>query len=127
MRPITAATARTGTKCRTLIVEDDPTIREMLERLLRITRHETMTASDAIAEVTTQRPDCVVLELMLSDRSGVEVLRIIREKELPIKVAVYTAAADRHRFPGLAELKPDAIFEKRKDLGKLRAWLAEQA
>jgi hypothetical protein len=42
---------------------------------------------------------------------------------LPIKVAVYTAAHDPHSFSGLAELKPDAIFEKGRDLTKLRAWL----
>src|SRR6185295_17297222 len=112
-------TAVAKTKCRTLIVEDDPASREMLSRLLSLTGHETITASDAsaaIVEVTTKRPECVVLDLMLPDRSGVEVLRVIREHRLPIKVAVYTAAADPGQFPGLAELKPDVIFEKGKDL-----------
>src|SRR5690242_355064 len=119
------STAAAKTKCRTLIVEDDPASREMLSRLLRITGHETLTAGDAsaaIAEATANQPQCVVLDLMLPDRSGTEVLRVIRERHLPIKVAVYTAAADPHRFPGLAELKPDAIFEKGKDLAKLRTW-----
>jgi CheY-like chemotaxis protein len=113
-------TAVAKTKCRTLIVEDDPASRDMLSRLLSLTGHDTMIPSDAsaaIAEVIAKRPakrpDCVVLDLMLPDVSGVEVLRVIRGHRLPIKVAVYTAAADPQRFPGLAELKPDAIFEKR--------------
>jgi CheY-like chemotaxis protein len=122
-------TAVAKTKCRTLIVEDDPTSRDRLSQLLRMTGHEVTTAGDgsaAIAEVTAQRPDCVILDLMLPDVSGVEVLRVIREKKLPIKVAVYSAAADLHRFPGLAELKPDAIFAKGTDLARLRAWLEQQ-
>jgi CheY-like chemotaxis protein len=122
-------TAAAKTKCRTLVVEDDRASRDMLGRLLRVSGHEVMTAGDAstaIEEVTTKQPDCVVLDLMLPDLSGVEVLRVIRERRWPIKVAVYTATADPHHFPGLAELKPDAIFEKGKDLERLRAWLEQQ-
>ena len=56
----------------------------------------------------------------LVQTEGVSESRRQLEHRLPSKVAVYTAAADPHRFPGLAELKPDAIFEKGKDLAKLR-------
>jgi DNA-binding NarL/FixJ family response regulator len=80
----------------------------------------------AIAEIITKQPECVVLDWMLPDLNGVEILRVIRERRLPIKVAVYTAAHDPHSFPGLAELKPDAIFENGRDLTKLRAWLDQQ-
>lgn len=67
---------------RILIVDDEPDIVELLEYNLRQLGYETATARDgasALAEVHRQRPDLILLDLMLPDISGTEVCRRLRK------------------------------------------------
>ncbi len=64
-----------------LVIEDDPAIVELLQFNLeresfRVT--SAGTGSDGLAAVRKQRPDLVILDLMLPERSGFEVCREIR-------------------------------------------------
>ena len=62
---------------RVLIVEDDAVLRESTARLLGGTDIETVTAgtsADALAKLAAQTFDCMVLDLALPDRSGLELL-----------------------------------------------------
>jgi DNA-binding response OmpR family regulator len=71
----------TATKPRILIVEDHPLIAELVETRLRI---EGMTPTkcgggrEAIAALTAERFDAVILDIMMPDVDGYEVLRSIR-------------------------------------------------
>jgi DNA-binding response OmpR family regulator len=67
-----------------LVVEDEPTIAEIVARYLRRAGYETRIASDgaqAIEDVREQMPDLVVLDLMLPHIDGLEVMRRIRARE----------------------------------------------
>ena len=57
-------------------------------------------------------PHWVVLDLMLPDGDGVAVLQEIREKKLPVKVAVVTGSSDPERLDPVMKLKPDAFLQK---------------
>jgi len=62
---------------RVLVVEDDPLLRESTARLLAADDVETVTAgttAEALELVKTSTFDCMVLDLNLPDRSGVELL-----------------------------------------------------
>jgi signal transduction histidine kinase/CheY-like chemotaxis protein/CHASE3 domain sensor protein len=62
---------------RVLIVEDDPVLRDATARLLAADDVETVaagTAAEALAQLATTTFDCMVLDLALPDRSGLELL-----------------------------------------------------
>jgi DNA-binding response OmpR family regulator len=77
------ATART-----ILVVDDEPTVRETLAYNLQREGYRVVTATDgqrAVSAFRAERPDLVVLDLMLPGLSGVEVCRIVRrESDVPI-------------------------------------------
>ena len=115
-------------QCRTLLVEDDLDTCEALTRILRRRGYETDCANsinEAMGKIDG-RPCCIVLDLMLPDGSGLEVLRHVREANLPIRVAVATGAADTDLMSDAILLKPDAFFTKPIDATELVSWLAAQ-
>ena len=66
-----------------LVVDDEPTITEVVSRYLERAGYETRTAADgpgALAAAAAQRPDLVVLDLMLPGIDGLEVMRRLREQ-----------------------------------------------
>jgi len=71
-----------------LVVDDEPTLRETLAYNLEHDGYRVVTAADgreALERFRAERPDLVVLDLMLPELSGVEVCRIIRqESDVPI-------------------------------------------
>lgn len=74
-----------------LLVEDDPTIRSALVRSLSKAGHVVRavgTALDALREVTSARPDVVILDLGLPDLDGADALRMLRGVcDVPVVVA----------------------------------------
>src|SRR5437867_1862165 len=105
----------------TLIVEDDAAIRASLGKLLTYLGFDVSavgSGAEAISRLENG-PDSMFLDLLLADGSGVEVLRHIRENNLPIKVAVTTGVADPKLMREVAELRPDAVFHKPLNPGSL--------
>lgn len=67
---------------RLLVVEDEPTLRELLSASLQLTGFQVITAETgarALEAVREQRPDLIVLDVMLPDFNGFEVARRLRE------------------------------------------------
>ena len=67
-----------GTPIRVLVVDDEPSLAELLASVLRYEGWDIRTAADGSSAVRTARefkPDAVVLDIMLPDFSGLEVLR----------------------------------------------------
>jgi two-component system response regulator ResD len=65
-----------------LVVDDEPTIAEVVSRYLARAGYDTRVAGDgphAIQRAGERRPDLVVLDLMLPGLDGLEVMRRIRE------------------------------------------------
>lgn len=64
-----------------LIVDDEPQANRLLAMLLQIRGFQTVSAfqgADAIRLVRSERPDVVLLDLMLPDRTGLDVLAELR-------------------------------------------------
>jgi len=82
------------TEAKLLVVEDDPNILELLSASLRFAGFDVSTATSGSAAVSAAReyrPDLVVLDVMLPDLDGFEVLRRIRESGERTPVVFLTA------------------------------------
>ena len=90
---------------RILVVEDDAAILRGLRDNLEGEAYEVMTAGDgetAYRLIQEQRPDLVVLDVMLPRLSGIDVCRRIRGEGLTTPVLMLTAQGDeRDRVTGL--------------------------
>jgi two-component system response regulator ResD len=78
-----------------LVVDDEPTIAEVVARYLERAGYRTRVAADgvqAIESAAVQRPDLVVLDLMLPGLDGLEVMRRLRERD-PDRIAVILLTA----------------------------------
>jgi two-component system, OmpR family, response regulator ResD len=78
-----------------LVVDDEPTIAEVVARYLERAGYRTSVAADglqALAVASAQRPDLVVLDLMLPGIDGLEVMRRLREQH-PERTAVILLTA----------------------------------
>lgn len=79
-----------------LIVEDEPTLLETLEYNFSRQGYEVCTATDGLAALQVarrERPDVVVLDLMLPGLDGIEVCRILRQ-EMSVPILMLTARAE---------------------------------
>jgi DNA-binding response OmpR family regulator len=68
-----------------LVVEDDPPLRKMVRGYLELIKYAVAEASDgrkAMAALREQKFDLVVLDLMLPESSGYDVLEFIRKEGL---------------------------------------------
>ncbi len=81
-----------------LVVDDEPTIAEVVSRYLERAGYRTQVAGDgvqALAAVASDRPDLVVLDLMLPGIDGLEVMRRMREQGSdPIATILLTAKGE---------------------------------
>jgi two-component system response regulator MtrA len=79
-----------------LLVEDDASIRELTEMGLRTAGFQVTTAADgrsALNRFRNDRPEAVILDIMLPELDGLEVCRAIRA-ESSIPVVMLTARTD---------------------------------
>ena len=101
---------------RILIVEDDKATLSLLSTILGREGHEVIaagTVSEGLALLEADPPpDCIVLDLDLPDGRGEAVLRTIRERGLPVRVAVCTAMSDPDRWLKVQGLNPEYIMQK---------------
>ena len=81
-------------EARLLVVDDEPSIRELLTASLRFAGFEVLPAADgaeALKLAEQHRPDLVVLDIMLPDLDGFTVTRKLRERGRDVPVVFLTA------------------------------------
>ena len=82
-----------------LVIDDDPSIRMLVCDVLEVEGYEVRTAEDGFAglrAIDAERPDCVVLDVMMPGLDGHAVLQRIRAADggPDLPVVMLTAAAD---------------------------------
>jgi DNA-binding response OmpR family regulator len=91
-----AAAARANTGTRILIVDDDPDLLDMLMGYFLTAKFEVDTATDgaqAVAAVSRQRPDIVLLDIQMPRMSGLDALREIMRLDDSIAVIMVTGTS----------------------------------
>ena len=119
-----------GNPINVLVVDDEAVLAEMVSMALRYEGWNIATASDgsaAIAAARTQRPDVVVLDVMLPDMSGLDVLHKLRKEHPQLPVLLLTAKdAVEDRIAGLTAGGDDYVtkpFSIEEVVLRLRALL----
>jgi DNA-binding response OmpR family regulator len=83
---------------RALVVEDDPAIRRLVEKLLKRLSVDIDTASDgrtAIDKLRSQQYSVLVLDLMVPEVNGFEVIEFLKETRSNVPVAVVSAVSQQ--------------------------------
>jgi DNA-binding response OmpR family regulator len=112
-----------------LVVEDEPTLLETLEYNLTRQGYEVYTAADGLTALEIarrERPDAIVLDIMLPGLDGLEVCRILR-REMNVPILMLTARADEvDKVVGLEVGADDYLtkpFSMRELLARVKALL----
>jgi CheY-like chemotaxis protein len=106
---------------RVLVVEDDAASRDALHRLVEH-RGWVVSVAKTVAEAMDSLnppPHCILLDLMLPDGDGEEVLRKVRDENLPSKVAVCTGTNDPVRLAMVKGMDVDVLFQKPLDFNAI--------
>ena len=95
---MTESTVAAAEQYRALVVEDDPAIRRLVEKLLTRLRIKIDTAADgqtAIDKLSSQSYSVLVLDLMVPELNGFEIIEFIKREKLPVPVAVVSAVSQQ--------------------------------
>jgi two-component system, OmpR family, response regulator ResD len=118
MRPAATIAEMTGSgngRRTVLVVDDEPTIAEVVARYLERAGYATETAPDgleALRLTDERRPDLIVLDLMLPGLGGLEVLRRLRESDPHTPVILLTAKGEQNdKLVGLRSGADDYVVK----------------
>lgn len=108
-----------------LVVEDDRASRMAMLALLRLSGFEALQAA-TVAEgmgLLAQNPSCIILDLMLPDGNGAEILAYVRDRGLPMRIVVTTGAIEWQKMLKASPMPPDLILQKPVDFKEMLKWL----
>jgi two-component system, OmpR family, response regulator len=121
---------RAATPARLLVVDDEATILGLLSGSLRLAGFEVMTAAsgdEAVRAAASDRPDLILLDVLMPDGDGFEALRRIRSGGADVPVIFLTARDEEPDRVNGFDLgaddyvtKPFSLYEL---LGRIRAVL----
>lgn len=113
-----------------LIVDDDMTLRELYEERMRAEGYTILSATDgeeAIQKATSEHPDVILLDVMMPKINGIDVMKMLREKEetADIPIIILTALVQEiDKIKGMmkagdgylikSEIMPKDVVEKVK-------------
>ncbi|MEO5877781.1 MAG: response regulator transcription factor [Streptosporangiaceae bacterium] len=119
-----------GKPVRVMVVDDEPDLAEVLSRALRYEGWQVRVAGDGESAVSTARafrPDAVVLDVMLPDLDGLQVLRRLRADSPDVCVLFLTARDSvEDRIAGITAGGDDYVtkpFSLEEVLARLRGLL----
>ena len=94
-----------------LVVEDDPSVRGLLDTLLSAEGYDVVTASDGLAgllKAASTSPSLILLDLMMPDLGGVRVLEELRDDLALRSVPVLVVTGKVEAVPAVRDLLGDA-------------------
>lgn len=113
-----------------LLVDDDPDLRSLLKQYLEKHGHQVATLSDASQldrRLARQRPDLLILDLMLPGESGLQVCQRLKLADEDLPILMLTARGDEiDRIIGLEMGADDYLgkpFNPRELLARIQAIL----
>ena len=109
-----------------LLVDDDPVFRNQLMDALVQRGYPVICAVSVRTgvEALSSNPDFLLLDMLLPEGNGVEVLREARRRHMPLRSLVVTIAGDQARL--LAEMavyEPDEIMVKPVEVDDVLGWI----
>lgn len=114
-----------------MVIDDDPVIRELLYFNLYVRGYEVIAFSSgqkALEVLPQERPDLILLDVMMPDMDGWEVLKILRDhyEYGDVKILMLTArSTERDKLIGKSILKADEYVTKPFDMEELLKLIAK--
>jgi two-component system response regulator MtrA len=105
----------TMTSLKVLVVDDDPTIRDVLRVMLGFEGCQVVDAPDgesALVIFAATRPDVVILDVSMPGMDGIEVCRQLKSNPHPPRVVMLTARAQPEDERRALEAGADAYIRK---------------
>jgi len=101
-RQVGPASSRRNGRRTILIVDDDVHIRELLKQELHEAGYQVREAGDgreALAQIRQERPDLVVLDVMMPEMSGFDVVAVLKgdPQTMDLPIIILSIAEDRER------------------------------
>ena len=118
----------TGPARTVLIVDDDASLRRVLERALARDGYRVLTAGSAETAYTlleSQRPDALLLDIQLPTMSGLALYLAVvhRWPHLDGRIAIMTGDAEAEEVRSWLEQNRCTVLRKPFDLREISAWL----
>ena len=108
-------------KRKILILDDEPDFLEVMRTRLEANDYEVTTVAsgeEALGYVKNDKPDAVLLDILMPGIDGLEVLRRIRRMSESLPVYIITAFSTDERFKAANKLGASGFIVKTDDLAK---------
>jgi two-component system KDP operon response regulator KdpE len=118
--------SETPAPTRVLVVEDDPNIVDLIRSNLAVRGFETIVSTDGVRALhllETERPDVILLDLMLPEVDGFELCKQVRERSGVGVIVVSARGGDRDKVAAL-NLGADDYMTKPFSIEELLARIA---
>ena len=112
-----------------LVVDDDDDVREFLVDALHSTDLSVSAAGtgrEAVDQARRRRPDLVIMDVRLTDGSGLETIDRLRRIAGNVPALVITGHGDAHTLTEASRRRPVELMTKPLDLGRLERVVREE-
>lgn len=102
-----------------LVVDDEKDFLEIVKARLEANDYEVVTASDgkeALDKVRSEKPDAVLLDVLMPVMDGIDVLKRIRKINKKLPVFIVTAFSNEERFKLANKFNASGFIVKTGDL-----------
>ncbi len=102
-----------------LVVDDEPDFLKLVKIRLESSGYDVLTALDgkeALEKVRNDKPDAVLLDILMPGMDGLEVLKTIRQENKDLPVFIITAFSNEERFKMANKLNASGFIVKTSDL-----------
>lgn len=108
-------------KQKILLVDDEPEFLKMVKRKLEENDYEVVTAStgkQALDELSREKPGAVLVNIMIPELDGLQLLERIKREDKDLPVFIITAFSHEERFKLARKLNASGFIVKTMDLNK---------
>ena len=108
-------------KKKILVVDDEVEFLNMIKLRLEANNYDVITATDgkqALEKLRQDKPDAVLLDILLPGMNGLEVLKRIRSEHKDLPVFIITAFSSEERFELANRFNASGFIVKTDDLKK---------
>lgn len=106
-------------KRKILVVDDEADFVEMVKLRLQVNNYDVVTASngkEALEKVKSEKPDAVILDILMPGMDGIDVLKKIRQMNKTLPVFMLTAFSNEERFRLANKFDAAGFIVKTNDL-----------
>jgi CheY-like chemotaxis protein len=108
-------------KRKILLVDDEVDFIDLLKMRLEAGGYDVITSNngkDALERFKKDKPDAILLDIMMPEMDGLSVLKYIRAQDTTLPVFIITAFSNEERVKVASKLNATGFIVKTQDLGK---------